>query len=304
MPMTAGRQSTPRLPRFELMSERILFLSDLDGTLLRPDATLDPDDARRINALTERGVMISYATARTIQSVRHILADIRFTASTPPISLMNGVFIRDMAREEYLDCASFSRGTAERLLAAFTDRGLHPFVYAVNDAGELMTYYREIPNSAMKAFMDERVTRYKKPFRPFCDLSEIDGTIVYFCLIASMQDVSRAVRQLEDRLRRMEVPDIRFTYYRDHYDETVWYLEIFDSRASKQHAVDFLRSYTGADRVIAFGDNLNDLPMFEASDLRVAAKNANPALIAQADEIAVDGVVTWIETYLKFRNLI
>jgi len=286
------------------MSERILFLSDLDGTLLRPDATLDPDDARRINALTDAGFMISYATARTIQSVRHILADIRFTASTPPISLMNGVFIRDMARGEYLDCASFSREAAQEILTGLCDRGLHPFVYTVNDAGALMTYYREIPNSAMKAFMDERVTRYKKPFRRFTELSEIDGTIVYFCLIASMQDVSRAVRQLEDQLCRMEVPDIRFTYYRDHYDETVWYLEIFDCRASKQHAVDFLRSYTGADRVVCFGDNLNDLPMFEASDLRVAAKNANPALIAQADDIAVDGVVTWIETYLKFRNLI
>jgi len=304
MRMTAGRPSMQNSQSCKTMSERILFLSDLDGTLLQPDATLDPDDARRINALTERGAMISYATARTIQSVRHILADIRFTASTPPISLMNGVFIRDMARGAYLDCAAFSRETAEQLLSIFSCRSLHPFVYAVDDAGKLMTYYREIPNSAMKAFMDERVTRYHKPFRRFSDPSEISGTMVYFCLIASMQEVNYAVRLLEDRLRHMEVPDIRFTYYRDHYDEHVWYLEIFDCRASKQHAVDFLRSYTGADRVICFGDNLNDLPMFEASDFRVAVKNANPALIAQADEIAVDGVVTWIETYLKFRNLI
>ncbi len=286
------------------MSERILFLTDLDGTLLRPDATLDPEDARRINALTDAGVMISYATARTIQSVRHILSDIRFTENTPPISLMNGVFIRDMARGVYLDCAAFPRETVMRILSEFSCRDIHPFVYTVNNAGELMTYYREIPNSAMKSFMDERVTRYKKPFRRFTDFSEIDGTIVYFCLIASMQEVSRAVRLLEDRLRHMEEPDIRFTYYRDHYDESVWYLEIFDRRASKQHAVEYLRRHTSADRVICFGDNLNDLPMFEASNLRVAAKNAHPDLIRQADEIAIDGVVPWIEGYLKFRNLI
>ena len=102
---------------FFLSIKTILF--DLDGTLLRPDATLDPDDARRINALTDAGFMISYATARTIQSVKHILADIHFTEHSPPIALMNGVFIRDMARGEYLDCASFSRETAEHLLTAF-----------------------------------------------------------------------------------------------------------------------------------------------------------------------------------------
>ena len=286
------------------MSERILFLSDLDGTLLRPDATLDPDDARRINALTERGHLISFATARTIQSVKHILSDIRFTEASPPISLMNGVFIRDMARGQYLDCAAFSRETANRILSDFAAHDIHPFVYTVDEAGALMTYYRELPNPAMKAFMDERVIRYQKPFRRCSDLSEVSGTVVYFCLIASMDEVGRAVRLLEDRLRPMEEADIRFTYYRDHYDEGVWYLEIFDCRASKQHAVAYLRRYTKADRVICFGDNLNDLPMFDASDLRVAAKNANPALIAQADEIAVGGVVTWIENYLKFRNLI
>ena len=284
------------------MAERILFLSDLDGTLLRPDATLDPDDARRINALTEQGVMISYATARTIRSVKHILADIRFTEDSPPISLMNGVFIRDMARGIYLDQACFSRQTAEYLIACFTNKNIHPFVYAVDDAGELMTYYREIPNAAMKAFMDERVTRYKKPFRRFTDVSEIDGTIVYFCLIGSMTDISRAVQILEKRAQYLEKPDLRFTYYRDHYDTSVWYLEVFDIRASKQHAVDYLRQYTNADRVIAFGDNLNDLPMFEAADLRVAAQNANPRLIEAADEIAVDGVVSWIEKYLTLRN--
>ena len=285
------------------MSERILFLTDLDGTLLRPDATLDPDDARRINALTEQGILISYATARTIQSVKHILADIRFTETSPPISLMNGVFIRDMARGTYLDCASFSRDTAQEILTGLCRRNLHPFVYAVNDAGDLMTYYREIPNDAMKAFMDERVTRYQKPFRRITELSEIDGTIVYFCLIASMSEVSRAVQFLEDRLRHIDVPDLRFTYYRDHYDTAVWYLEIFDVRASKQHAVDVLRRYTNADRVICFGDNLNDLPMFEASDLRVAVKNAHPTLIEAADEIAADGVVPWIEAYLTDNHL-
>lgn len=286
------------------MAERILFLTDLDGTLLRPDATLAPEDAARINTLSEQGFMISFATARTIQSVKHILGDIRFTESSPPISLMNGVFIRDMARGEYLDCAAFSGETAQEILIGLSNRNLHPFVYAVNEAGDLMTYYQDIPNPAMKGFMDERVTRYQKPFRRFSELSEIDGTIVYFCLIASMSEISRAVRLLEDRLRYMEIPDIRFTYYRDHYDESTWYLEIFDCRASKHHAVEYLRSYTHADKVISFGDNLNDLPMFEASDLRVAVKNAHPKLIEAADEIAADGVVPWIEAYLSFRNLL
>ena len=35
-----------------------------------------------------------------------------------------------------------------------------------------------------------------------------------------------------------------------------------------------MKKKTGADRVVAFGDNLNDIPMLQAADVAVAVENA------------------------------
>ena len=61
----------------------------------------------------------------------------------------------------------------------------------------------------------------------------------------------------------------------------------------------FLRETYGYTKIIGFGDNLNDLPMFEACDLRVSVSNAKDEVKASADCICdsneEDGVVKWIE---------
>ena len=43
---------------------KTLYVSDLDGTLLRRDQTVSPFTAETINTLTARGMLFSYATAR------------------------------------------------------------------------------------------------------------------------------------------------------------------------------------------------------------------------------------------------
>ncbi|MCH5354093.1 MAG: HAD hydrolase family protein, partial [Acutalibacter sp.] len=44
---------------------RILYVSDLDGTLLRSDAKTSAYTNQVINKLTAKGMLFSYATARS-----------------------------------------------------------------------------------------------------------------------------------------------------------------------------------------------------------------------------------------------
>ena len=53
-----------------------LFVSDLDGTLLTPGAVLPKGAVEKIRALSDRGVRLTYATARTIRSTAFILAGV------------------------------------------------------------------------------------------------------------------------------------------------------------------------------------------------------------------------------------
>ena len=53
------------------LSGKMLYVSDLDGTLLNSDALLNEDVPKRLNALIEQGLCFTVATARTL-SLIHI----------------------------------------------------------------------------------------------------------------------------------------------------------------------------------------------------------------------------------------
>lgn len=275
----------------------ILFVSDLDGTLLSPDASLNPDTARRINTLLQKGVRITYATARTVRSVSHILGEIDFTRTDAPVALMNGVLLRDMRENRYVSAAEIDPDTAQTVLDTLTDLGASPFVYSLDeenpiDGDPLYTCYREIEGEPMRRFHEERVKKYGKPFLKIGNANHIPGRIIYFCVIAGENLIRRAAGELE------KIPQIRFTFYRDSYAEDTWYLEAFSPDASKKNAVDKLRQMTGVKKIISFGDNRNDIPMFEASDTAVAVEGAVAEAKAAADETA-PSVIDWIEAYCK-----
>ena len=116
--------------------------------------------------------------------------------------------------------------------------------------------------------------------------------VVYFCILGD----ERTVKTAHERMQGME--GIHFAYYADSYDPGTYYLEIFAENASKAQAVDFLRSYTGADTVVCFGDNLNDLPMFAHSDIGVAVRGAVDEVKAVADYIC-DSVPDFIARFLR-----
>lgn len=275
----------------------VLFVSDLDGTLLSPDASLPADTAQRINALTAKGVRITYATARTVRSVSHILGEIDFTLCDAPVALMNGVLLRDMRKNRYVSAAEIDPDTAQTVLDTLTDLGAAPFVYSLDeenpiDGDPLYTSYRQIANEPMRRFYEDRVQRYGKPFLKIRDAADIPGRIIYFCVIAGEDLIRRAADTLE------KIPSIRLTYYRDSYAEDTWYLEAFSPAASKKNATEKLRQITGVKTVIAFGDNRNDIPMFEAADTAVAVEGAVDEAKAAADSTTPD-VVQWIESYCK-----
>ncbi|HAS04797.1 MAG TPA: Cof-type HAD-IIB family hydrolase, partial [Dehalococcoidia bacterium] len=82
------------------------------------------------------------------------------------------------------------------------------------------------------------------------------------------------------------------------------FLNIVDPGVSKGEALRFLIEYSGLkkDEVLAIGDGLNDLPLFEAAGTKIAMENAFDELKALADDITYDvengGVAAAIGKYL------
>lgn len=269
---------------------KTLYISDLDGTLLNPNAELTKRTTSIINDLTSQGVLFTVATARSIASVKYILKDLNLTL---PIVLMNGVCVYDPTKHEYINVEGFSKENAKTLIDIIERNNLKGFLYTLSD-GVLATYYEDLSNRALKDFYQERVDKYKKPFTQVTNFSEcIDESIIYFTLMdhkENLEELSHIVEKL---------PNINSVFYKDNYSKDMWYLEIFSEKASKYHGVRFLRDDLMVDKIIGFGDNQNDMPLFEACDKGLAVSNAIEELKLKANDIiganAEDGVALWLE---------
>ena len=78
---------------------KTLYVSDLDGTLLRTNQKTSDFTNKIINELVEEGLLFSYATARSYNTSHKVTEGM--TADFPLI-VYNGVFVRDNASGEML----------------------------------------------------------------------------------------------------------------------------------------------------------------------------------------------------------
>lgn len=267
-----------------------LYISDLDGTLLQPNVELSAKTLSILNGLLDSGLDFTIATARSIASVKYILKDLKLSL---PVILMNGVCIYDFGKQDYIKVETLSDKSKELLMSVIEDNQLKGFAYAIKD-GVMSTYYEDLNSKALRDFYQERVDLYQKKFTQVEQFSSlIQEPLVYFSLMDHKEKLEPIYHIIEN------IPDLNCTFYKDNYSPEFWYLETFSKTASKYHAVQYLRTYLAADRVVCFGDNRNDLPMFEASDLKIAVGNAVPELKEKADQVIGynydDGVAAWLK---------
>lgn len=78
---------------------KIIFLSDMDGTLLSEDKTLPERNRAAIEGLREKGGMFAVATGRVLQASKQYFKTLGLDC---PVILCNGGMIYDCSREEIM----------------------------------------------------------------------------------------------------------------------------------------------------------------------------------------------------------
>lgn len=274
---------------------KTLYISDLDGTLLNSQAELNPYTIETINTLIEKGMHFTVATARTAATVSKILAPLNLSV---PVVLMNGVIRYDMKQKEYLNILYLPEKTVSFILRTAKQFHLTGFLYQIKD-NSLTTYYENLTNSGMLEYYTERKVKFNKTFIQKEDLIDAASEhSIYFAMIDKMELLLPAYEIYKN------LPGVSTAFYQDNYNkEGMWFLEVFSNKATKYNAVMGLRETCGYDRVICFGDNLNDLPMFKASDITCAVANAKDEVKAAATHIiqknTEDGVARWLIDHFK-----
>lgn len=209
-----------------------------------------------------------------------------------PIILMNGVAVYDIQNGRYIKTHTIEKSSLQSLLAAIKRHDTEGFLYCL-EGDRLSTYYEELRSDHAKRFVEERVQKYGKRFTRIDDFSELlKKPVIYF----SVCDLEENLAALHKELCRDK--NLHIEYYRDIYEDGYRYLEACSSEASKHNAAKFLREEYGFDKVVSFGDNLNDLPLFAASDESYAVANAKPEVKEKASAVIGgnedDGVAKWL----------
>ena len=89
---------------------RTLYVSDLDGTLLRSDERTSGYTNRTVNRLVGEGMLFSYATARSFQTARKVTAGLE---AEIPLIVYNGAAVADNRDGSFLQM-NFSAGKRRR----------------------------------------------------------------------------------------------------------------------------------------------------------------------------------------------
>lgn len=255
-----------------------IYVSDLDGTLLGADSRVSSESARIISELSGRGAAITVATARTPATVEGLLAD---TVTNVPAIVMTGAALWDRERCRYLNPVLIETDAARSVLRAFDECGVNPFVYVLGDAGQLDVYHRVGMNTHEERFYEERRGLRRKRFI-LGDSRELSEPPAGAILMFGMGE-ARRVEAVAELLRGLE--GVSLSCYRDIFNKEVANIEVLGAGVSKAKAIRWLADRIGARRVTVYGDNLNDLPMFEVADEAVAVANAVPAVLERADRV-------------------
>lgn len=243
---------------------KTLYISDLDGTLLNDSALLSDKSADILNSLIIKGVYFSLATARTYSTAVPITKSLNLNI---PAVLMNGVCIYDLIKLEPVKYHPIPYATAVSILQIFEKHGKEPMLY-YDKTGNLTVEYKTITTKAQEAYVSHRKNYYKKSMLSVKEYSLNEKSdLVYFAILDSQDSLSPIYDEISKR------DDVTSNFYTDTYSKD-YFLEIYSKNASKAKSALEVKKLIGADKIVAFGDNLNDIPLFQIADEAYAVSNA------------------------------
>lgn len=245
------------------MWQDTLYVSDLDGTLLNSEDEIGLRSLEIINKLIEKGMKFTYATARSLSSASKVTGGLSLHI---PVIIYNGAFIREADTGRTLYSVGFSEEEQKYIGDFLKKAGLFPLVYTCRKGEEKVLWYPSRENDGIRRYLSGRKgDRRMEPVRD--EESIYQGDIFYFTCIGEKEELAGAYNFLkEDR-------HFRVTLQQELYRPEYW-LEIMPAKASKAEAIRELKKLWNCERIVSFGDSVNDIPMFSVSDEAYAVENA------------------------------
>lgn len=267
--------------------EDVLYISDMDGTLLRGDATLSPASREKLKRMLGEGLRFTVATARSHHSALQILEGVPLNL---PLIANNGLTL--VAPDgRVIDRALLTPHESRLMIEAYLEAGLLPLAMVMEADGSQRVYHPPARDEYQRQYLAGRSSDSR--LRETGDLYEVVEMPV---VSINAKQTFAIMNPLCEKFRQA---GIGCHFSEDIYTPGLWWLETGNAAGSKAARALQLKELTGAKRLVCFGDNLNDLSMMEAADVALTVDEGKAQVKALAKYVIGsherDAVVRYME---------
>ncbi len=267
-----------------------IYITDLDHTFLRNDLSIS-DYTKNIWNSYKSDSILSVATARTYTKTAQFLKNIHINA---PMILLDGALIATIDKK-IIDTKFINKEMADSVIDEGSKFGIYPFVLALADQNlnEAFLY-----STTLNEHQKEVLTRYSNDDH-LQEHKDIRGMEENFKIVYMGEE--RLLRELSLHLEEIFGDSLKYILAPEAY-VGCYFLTLLHKDADKSHGIRSVSEYSGFDlsKLTVFGDNYNDLGMFELAGTSVAMANAQLKVKSEADIILPhtndeDGVAKYLE---------
>lgn len=271
---------------------KTLYVTDLDGTLLNRQSQISEYSINVINQLVEKGTYFTYATARSLSTASIITKELK---TNIPVITYNGAFTIDALTGKILSSVKYSNTQKQFIIDILKKHNIYPMVYAYIDGVEKVSWVHGKENYGIDHYINLR--KDDSRLNPLTSENNLyQGDVFHFTCIGEKEELLPIYNALKDH------NDYNCIFYQELYREEYW-CEIMHKKSTKANAILELKKTYNFDKVIVFGDAINDIPMFSIADECYAVENAVNELknIATGiiDSNDNNGVAKWLKLNAK-----
>lgn len=247
--------------------ENVLLITDIDGTLVDYSWKISEENKAAAKYFMENGGTFTYATGRQIPVTRMIIDQL---APNAPIICYNGTAIYDYREEKYLWTSPL-------------DDSVENVIYDVMENCPLTNIEINTPDGLYL------VTDIPGNMERYMQLSDM------FEKVDSPNAVARPWLKIVFAMTDDYMPTVRGHIAKQRYfgnfqfsQSASWLYELLSKGANKGTALPVLKEILGGNhKVIAVGDNENDIEFVKAADVGYAVADGSPLLLEHCKNLTV-----------------
>jgi Cof subfamily protein (haloacid dehalogenase superfamily) len=239
------------------MSEyKVLFL-DIDGTIIKPDDSIDETTVKSIRQVQQKGIEVFLATGRPLHEIRDLADELKVNS----LIGYNGAFAIYQGKD------LFQEPMKKESVKQFIDiakKNQHELVLYTKN-GNIFT---DLEADCVKEFIVKFHLHKNEPYSPSNDYEILGMTLI------NLEPTDTVLYKIDDQihLSQVNLDGMRHCY------------DVIRDKVNKGIAVQFVLEHLGISKenAIAFGDGLNDKEMLMSVGEGFAMGNGHPELFQYA----------------------